>query len=710
MADQDSKPAIQVKLLLAAAVLINLFIFSHELFFPVRAINDGLLHVHQIERMDQAWENGEHLIDHWDDSVGTGYPFLRTYSCLSHLMVWATYRLTGRTIPIPTLYQWFVLLFWLAWPLVFFFTLRLLEIDPLPAALAAWICPFAHTVFRFGIDIETFGWMGYGFLPNLVGLVFFSLALGLGVKFLKTGRQFGWAVLSQVLALMGHLVMGYAAAISLCVCAGVSMVSERGKMKTLLRLFGLGFAAFGGSLFFLFPYATDRHFINRSTLEAISYWDSYGFVAAMKSLVTGTFLDYHVTVPVISIFFFLGLFKSLRRPKSNDLLLVLFLFWFIAFLGRSAWNPMVYLLPLNGNIPFERFLIPAQFFAIALAGSGLCWVMGFLRKGRHIVVYRWGVLVLPILLLGFHVGKNVEQGLFRTLDAKKATKWALKIIEEEFDPFAAILSTQNRPRLLVPQDGDVRLGPIPFFAIPMIQGLPHIGFLWHSMSLNSDFLYQSDWNDPKVAQLWGVTYAIGPPDRLPASGFRTLKKEQWIEIGTANCFSGLFSSGIITRFLPGFPDDHRDAIQTWMASEDPKRGHYLGLSITKTMEPLQEAGEDIPGLIDRNIVLGYEQKRGRPFGFVVRVRYQEKGLLIARMTYHPGWHATVDGAPVSTLMVSPSILAIPVDSGTHRIELDFRASPWWSRFLAVSITLFSLFLLTWMRSIWGRNLGDRGQD
>jgi hypothetical protein len=46
-----------------------------------------------------------------------------------------------------------------------------------------------------------------------------------------------------------------------------------------------------------------------------------------------------------------------------------------------------------------------------------------------------------------------------------------------------------------------------------------------------------------------------------------------------------------------------------------------------------------------------------------------------KMTYHPQWDVTVDGAPVQPYMVSPGYLAVDVTPGAHRIAARYRAHP-----------------------------------
>jgi uncharacterized membrane protein YfhO len=54
----------------------------------------------------------------------------------------------------------------------------------------------------------------------------------------------------------------------------------------------------------------------------------------------------------------------------------------------------------------------------------------------------------------------------------------------------------------------------------------------------------------------------------------------------------------------------------------------------------------------------------------------------AAVSWHPGWHAAVDGLAVPVQRLTPDILGVDVPPGSHQIELRFRR-PWWTWALLV---------------------------
>ena len=77
----------------------------------------------------------------------------------------------------------------------------------------------------------------------------------------------------------------------------------------------------------------------------------------------------------------------------------------------------------------------------------------------------------------------------------------------------------------------------------------------------------------------------------------------------------------------------------------------------------------------------------RPGSLEVRTTTVGPRLLVASEIWHPGWGATLDGAPVAAWRTDHALLGVDVPAGDHRVVLTFRP-PLWD--LGVAITLASL--------------------
>ena len=57
---------------------------------------------------------------------------------------------------------------------------------------------------------------------------------------------------------------------------------------------------------------------------------------------------------------------------------------------------------------------------------------------------------------------------------------------------------------------------------------------------------------------------------------------------------------------------------------------------------------------------------------LARVESDGGGLLVISELHHPGWHATVDGAPAAVVRVDYAIMGVRVGPGRHEVALRFR--------------------------------------
>lgn len=65
------------------------------------------------------------------------------------------------------------------------------------------------------------------------------------------------------------------------------------------------------------------------------------------------------------------------------------------------------------------------------------------------------------------------------------------------------------------------------------------------------------------------------------------------------------------------------------------------------------------------------ESSGRHDRFAARVRADDEAFVLFRMTYHPAWRARVGGAPVTTVMLAPGFVGIPIQAGEHRLEIKY---------------------------------------
>jgi len=628
--------------------------------------NDSILHIHQVEQMEQAYKNGQPLIDHWDPTIGLGYPFLRTYSHCYHFLLWVS----SKILPMFSLNQinhFLILLIWSLWPLSLYFGLIKLNLKPEIALYSAFLAPLIHSSLRFGISVETY--FGYGLAPNLLGLVFLPIALGLSWRYCIFRERPAVTLIFMVLTWFSHLMMGYILCISLAIFIAISTIEQITDALQIIVRFGcVCIFTLLASLFFLFPFLEDGELINKTGLESITYWDSYSITHIFSTFIKGDFLDYGLRIPIISILLLIGLLFPQKKKWWYNPYFWSFIFWLCMFCGRKSWNIFHYTLPLSDKISFERLVVACQFFAIVLSAHGLFYVISSCRK-IDTRVLRDTVLYLLFFSFLAHIFFNLELNWITNQEK-------IKLIQEtgRSDPSQEQLikdigrTSEDGSRLLVPFG--ISNHELEISALTLSNSIDHVGFQWHTMSHNSDFLYDLNWNRHDHLSLFAIKYTILPKNVKSPPHLKKLQHGSMFNLSSVSNYEGLFTFGQIESALNGPPSEHRMLIKDWMNSDHLRKKEFLGFNVMNSKVPINKTTH-----VKSNFSYqGPKVLEDGVFGYEINMSTDQSGFLIGKFTWHPGWTAKVDEVQVPTIMVSPSLTAIKIQPGTHDVVFHFEPS------------------------------------
>ena len=96
------------------------------------------------------------------------------------------------------------------------------------------------------------------------------------------------------------------------------------------------------------------------------------------------------------------------------------------------------------------------------------------------------------------------------------------------------------------------------------------------------------------------------------------------------------------------------------------------------------------------VVGAYAQPEAGLFG--ADVEATRPGMVLLKATYDPRWSASVDGVEVSTAMVAPSFVGVPIPAGRHSIVFEYHPYPYYWLLIAIGLVTQLALVVGWRRS------------
>src|SRR5215469_740707 len=174
-------------LALAAILLVHAFALRGEFSASRLDHNDSLDHFTFVQGMVRAMEHGGNPLD-WPMDGPFGFPIVRDYQPLSHLLVALIYFALVKTVPLITVFAAVRYLAMVLLPLTFYAAARWLEMPRGARLAAAALAPLIATNGLYGIEYESYSWLGYGLFAQAIAVHLLLLSLGLGSRAIRRGR------------------------------------------------------------------------------------------------------------------------------------------------------------------------------------------------------------------------------------------------------------------------------------------------------------------------------------------------------------------------------------------------------------------------------------------------------------------------------------------------------------------------------------------
>ena len=663
----------------ALAILVALPMAAHaigllpEVTVPVANVNDDAEHVLYIQNASDALARGENVLDFWVPEMDEGFPQFLYYQNLPHLSVVALHRLLLGTVDIFTVFNVVRYLLLVLLPLTIFWSMRRMDFDKVAAAVGASASTLLATNFLYGFDYGSYLWRGLGLYTQIWAMHLSFIALAQLWRLIRYGTGFRWTAVALAALVLSHLLYAYMMVVTagLLLIFGVTRANVVGRVA---RLAGAGAIALVLTAWMWLPYIQERGFQNASPYLQAEKYASYGAPTILGWLFAGELTD-SGRLPVLAILLLFGVVASVRfRASSAIFALALFLVWLVLYFGRGTLGPLASLLPLQETLLFHRFIGGVHIAAIMLIGVGGSAIFGVVRAPDSRM--RAAVAAAAIALL---LAPAIKERLdFENLNAlwMRQTKAG---IDADTEMASLIGALRDLPAGRVYAGLRSNWGQqldfsIPFNSVHAYQYLVTQRFRmlappYGGASLNSDLQFDFNDQDPAQYDLYNVRYVIAPRAVALPGALRPLQTTSRYVLYAAP------SSGHAEYVALADREEVSSAAKLFVKNRAFVNGPGPAARLYSRW--------DFPAPRDRVVSgevagcaagsLRYERVQASRFDFIASC--PNAATLVVKETYHPNWHATVDGQAVETFMVSPSFIGASLPAGDHFVTFEYRSTP-----------------------------------
>jgi hypothetical protein len=757
--------------ILALIVLFNAYIYRGE-FKVLVDPNDNVFQYALVDEAKNILKNvfvGKlspmYLLDSVNERWAEGFPLSYYYAHLPQAII----ALTAFILPITT-FKFFVILralIFIAMPVMFFLGAEILGLGLFQSLLAAFFSQAIFTNGLYGIDSSSFIWRGWGLSSQLLAVFFLPLAFAYSLDYLRNKRNLGKAILFNFLVGQAHSGVFLMLLLSYPVYWLIEGVSENlfdwNKWKeATIRQIILGGSTIFSLAYFIIPFFLSGQYRNYSYWDPIWKFDSWGAKQILIWLFQGELFDFN-RFPFITFAVIFGTFFGLRelfgdKKKRLELYFgILFVFYFILFLGRTTLGKLIDLVPGFSEFHLHRIIVMVQFFGIFIAAAFVNYLIRKLTgpvsnssppsarsisKNRHpsILSRKIFISLLTILLVIFglitvyYLEKPVVKYAKENNEFIDRANGSYKKDLVYYSKIKDALLKLPKGRVYAGKPGNwgrnFMIGETPLYMVLAQDGFPTLGFLPESWSPNSD--PESFFADDNLDfyKLYNVNYAVYPDSVKPPAFFQkilTSGKYNLYKIQTDGWFGiGKSDLGISTKktYL-------LNITRTWYASQFFKTPDYpkIGLGsldqgefkMKIRMEDLNHYRIEDNKLFDnhvrniwqenpfysKNPVLAQDLNWNKtseevlPNGYKVQFNLKndcQNCIIVFRESFHPGWQVVVNDKKTDTFPVLPFYIGIPVEkSGVYTVLATYQPSTLKTVLLVLEFGGFGGLVWLWLR-------------
>lgn len=691
--------------MVALAVLFNAIALWPEWSARVPARNDATFHLLMIEGASAALASAAvagaaNPLDFWIPQLELGFPQFLYYQHLPHLVLAALHRLGAGTMSAAGLLHGTQFLLLVAMPCTVAWSMYRLGFSAAASAFGGAASTLLSADSRMALEYNSYVWRGYGLFSQLCGVHLFFITGARLSRTMRTGAGYAGTTAWLAALVLSHLLFGAFMALT-SVMLWVAGAERRTAIPRLIRLAVVGVGAFALASYLLVPFLESSTSYLSSVRWAPGSDTGVRAVAppAMRglsdALFRGELLDFG-RLPVLTGLALAGLLAAMRRrDAAGRVVAVGLLAWTALYMLRPGAGVLAGVIPAHSGAATFRFSSMVGVFAILAAGyaAGVVWEW---LAGPASPVRRWlpaparaiAALLLLVALLAPAAGERwTYYGGNRDILAQATDAFDAN---EDIRPMLAVLAAQP--------EGRTYAGPVRGRSCAMsigrafclsdllnAQGTATVGNPMQELAITSGLVFDLPITDPAMFDLLDVRRVVAPTGASLPSFVQpdtTIGRYTLYRVATSGSVQYV---AVTARRRTSSQDTLWAATQQWLRDGGAARREVVRWDYHRPAGPLALRAPCAQPLVEREEVasqrLLVEVACPGPAGDTLAVAF--------KMTYHPQWQVTVDGAPVSPYMVSPGFLAVDVLPGRHRIEARYVAHPCKLPLLLGGILLFA---------------------
>ena len=614
-------------------------------------------------------------------------------------------------------FRWSLYLLLALWPLTVYWSGRLFGLSRWTAATAAAIAPFLASAAGIGYETKAYVWVGYGVWTQLWASWTLPLAWGFTYRALSSLRSAFFAVLFIMVTVALHYETGYLAFVPLVVWP---FIVPSDLWRRLGRAVAIGAAALVASAWVIVPLLQQSHWAARNqVLAGTGLENGYGAGQTLSWLFTGNLYD-NGRWPVVTILLAAGLGVCIARWRAfaaGRALVVIWVVTLVMTFGRTTFGSLYAIVPGSSDIFIRRFEMAVQFSGILLASVGTVFLGQLLLRavtslvppdrrdwatqpvGRGIVA---GLSIVGLFGVLAPVWSNMD-----TYDGHNATNIAFQANADatqapQVERLLAYVRAHPRGRVYAGSPTNwgqyFTVGYVPVFKYLESKDVDEVGYTLRTASLMTDPEYYFDESNPGDYPLFGIGYIITPSsmappvpaDKVGCSGSYCL----WA-LPTAGYIHVYDTTGTLTATRADVGTQSTTLLDSPLLNQqrDLTVAFNGGPAATPTA-PDQAALQGSPG----HVVVEHADLKNGTARAVVRTNRRSTVVLSA--SYDPGWHATVNGRPVPTVMVAPALVGVVVGSGLHTVTFTYDGYGSYGALILLALVVLAALALA--PTVWRR--------